>query len=109
MAVATGRAGIVSPHVPVRKNSQQRAQGQIGKKGFNTGSRRTQRTQRMPRGREEIRRGGHELVPKNGAGFGDIGVKGFDDGGVLLLDNAALEFEREGDRKSTRLNSSHAN
>jgi len=51
----------------------------------------------MPRGREEIRRGGHELVLKNGAGFGDVGVKGFDDGGVLLLDNAALEFEGEGE------------
>jgi len=32
MPEAAGGAGIVSPHVPVRKNSQQRARGQIGKK-----------------------------------------------------------------------------
>jgi len=31
MPEAAGGAGIVSPHVPVRKNSQQRARGQIGK------------------------------------------------------------------------------
>ena len=29
---------------------------------------------------------------KNGAGFGDVGVEGFDDGGVLLLNDAALEL-----------------
>ncbi len=33
---------------------------------------------------------------QNGAGFGDVGVEGFDDGGVLLFHDAALEFEGEG-------------
>src|SRR5260370_5787523 len=33
---------------------------------------------------------------ENGAGFGDVGVEGFDDGGVLLFHDAALEFEGEG-------------
>jgi hypothetical protein len=37
------------------------------------------------------------LVLKDRPGFGDVGVEGFDDGGVLLLDNAALEFESEGE------------
>src|SRR5947207_2736424 len=37
------------------------------------------------------------LVLKNGAGLGDAGVKRFDDGGVLLLDDAALELEGEGE------------
>ena len=36
------------------------------------------------------------LVLKDRAGLGDVGVEGFDDGGVLLLDDAALEFEGEG-------------
>src|SRR6267378_1782112 len=31
------------------------------------------------------------------AGFGDVGVEGLDDGGVLLLDDAALELEGEGE------------
>jgi hypothetical protein len=29
---------------------------------------------------------------QDGAGFGDVGVEGFDDGGVLLFDDAALEL-----------------
>jgi hypothetical protein len=36
------------------------------------------------------------LILEDGAGFGDIGVKGFDNAGVLLLNDAALEFEGEG-------------
>jgi hypothetical protein len=94
MPAAAGGAGIVSPHVTVRKNSQQRAQGQIGKKDLTP---RSLRIQRRPRKREEIRRCGHELALKNGAGLGNVGVKGFDDGGILLLDNPALEFEGEGE------------
>jgi hypothetical protein len=34
---------------------------------------------------------------KNGAGFGDVGVEGFDDGGILLLDDAALQLKSEGE------------
>jgi hypothetical protein len=68
--------------------------GQIGGEEPNE---ETQSAQRRPRRREEIRRRGHELVLKNWAGFGDVGVKRFDDGGVLLLDNAALELEGEGE------------
>jgi len=36
MPAAADGAGIVSPHVTVRKNSQQRARGQNREKGFNT-------------------------------------------------------------------------
>jgi hypothetical protein len=50
MPEAAGGAGIVSPHVPVRKNSQQRARGQIGREKLNA------EAQRRPRRREEIRR-----------------------------------------------------
>jgi len=35
--------------------------------------------------------------PEGSGGFGDVGVKGFDDGAELLFDDAALELEREGE------------
>src|SRR4029077_4927288 len=44
-----------------------------------------------------VRRNNSALLLKNGAGLGDVGVQGFDDGGVLLLDDAALELEGEGE------------
>src|SRR6266404_5368035 len=37
------------------------------------------------------------LVLNDRPGFGDVCVKGFDDGGVLLFDDAALELEGEGE------------
>src|SRR5258708_28609663 len=37
------------------------------------------------------------LILQDGAGFGDVGVKGFDNDGVLLVDDAALELEGEGE------------
>jgi len=36
-----------------------------------------------------------QSVLEDRAGFSDVGVKGFDDGGILLFDNAALELEGE--------------
>src|SRR5947208_13906039 len=97
MPEAAGGAGIVSSHVPVGKNSQQWARGQIGKKDLTQRSRRTPKTQRRPSRREEIRRWAHELVLKNGTGLGDAGVERCDDTGVLLLDDATLELEGEGE------------
>lgn len=35
------------------------------------------------------------LFLENGAGFGEVGVKGFDDVAVFFFDDAALELERE--------------
>src|SRR5260370_18750061 len=46
---------------------------------------------------ESLQENNSRLILQDGAGFGDVGVKRFDDGGVLLLDNAALEFEGEGE------------
>ena len=43
------------------------------------------------------RSGGSHLFLKNRAGLGEVGVKGFDDVGVLLFDNAALDLKGEGE------------
>ena len=91
---------IVSPDEPVLKNSEPEPREQIGRKHFwgdmfcrpflfslsSVFSR-------------ELRIAGDKQNSflKNGAGFGDVGVEGFDDGGILLLDDAALELEGEGE------------
>src|SRR5260370_7866777 len=53
--------------------------------------------QRAVASRPSVQENNSRLILQDGAGFGDAGVKRFDDGGVLLLDNAALEFEGEGE------------
>ena len=52
--------------------------------------------QRAVASRPSVQENNSRLILEDGAGFGDIGVKRFDDGGVLLFDNAALELEGEG-------------
>ena len=37
------------------------------------------------------------LVLMNGAGFGYVGIEGFDDIAIVLFDDAAFEFQRKGE------------
>jgi len=72
MPGATALGSHCSLDVTVRKNSQQRARLLfVGMKK-------------------------NGLILEDGARFGDVGEERFDDGGVLLLDDAALELECEG-------------
>ena len=92
---------MVSLDEPVRKNSAPQAREQIdGKHSFGTLSSVDLSFSSSP---SSVFSGGLRTAGtrqnsflQNGAGFGDVGVEGFDDGGVLLLDDAALEFEGEG-------------
>src|SRR6266849_2080909 len=51
--------------------------------------------QRAVASRPSVQENNSRLILEDGAGFGDVSVKRFDDGGVLLFDNAALDLERE--------------
>src|SRR6266851_6026216 len=91
MPVSGGVESIVSRAITVHKN-RGGPQGDFpgaetnGTKGFNTES--TECTEKKKHQNSFL---------QNRAGFGDVSVKGFDDAGVLLLDDAALELEREGE------------
>src|SRR5467141_2368141 len=95
-------SGMVSLDEPVRKNSAPQAREQIdGKHSFGTLSSVDLSFSSSP---SSVFSGGLRTAGtrqnsflQNGAGFGDVGVEGFDDGGILLLDDAALELEGEGE------------
>src|SRR5258707_512039 len=96
----SGTSGMVSLDKPVRKNSAPQAREQIdGKHSFGTlGFVDLSFSFSLPSVLSgELRTAGtkQNSFLQNGAGFGDVGVEGFDDGGILLLDDAALEFEGE--------------
>src|SRR5260370_27127212 len=91
----SGTNGMVSPDEPVRKNSAPQAREQIdGKHSFGTLSSVDLSFSSSP---SSVFSGGLRTAGtrqnsflRNGAGFGDVGVQGFDDGAILFLDDSAL-------------------
>lgn len=93
---------MVSPDEPVRKNSDAEAYGNRFSENIRGGEKFYRALflffsgLRILRGLRVASTKQNSFL-KNGTGFGDVGIERFDDGGILLLDDAALELEGEGE------------
>jgi hypothetical protein len=118
---------MVSPDEPVRKNSEPQARKRNRTMGFSTENTERKKQPEFIFGKSNENIPGEKsfvdcffflsvlrilpLTPhrrrqtgfirdsflQDGAGFGDVGVEGFDEGGILLFDDAALELEGKGE------------